>query len=158
MNDKKWEAIKDATVHTRVVKPSGASVELPLKINFTEQASDYRADFSPDEKGVYKLEMKATRGGATLGEAQSSFLVTDRTREFNDAAQNVELLKRIAAETGGKYFPLNRANDLLEEITTLEGKNSERVSRDLWDMPINFLLLVGLASVEWFLRKGKGLA
>jgi uncharacterized membrane protein len=158
VNDKKWEVVKDAIVTTRVVKPSGASVDLPLKINFTEQTSDYRADFTPDEQGVYKLEMKATRGGTTLGEAQSSFLVTDRTREFNDAAQNAELLKRIAAETGGKYFPLNRANDLLEEITTLEGKNSERISRDLWDMPINFLLLVGLASGEWFLRKRKGLA
>jgi hypothetical protein len=56
------------------------------------------------------------------------------------------------------YFPLNQANDLLDEITMLEGKNSERVSKDLWDMPVNFLLLIGLASAEWFLRKRKGLA
>jgi hypothetical protein len=102
--------------------------------------------------------MTARRGGATLGEAQSTFLITDRTREFNDAAQNVELLKRAAGETGGKYFPLSDANNLLDEITLLEGKNSERVSKDLWDMPINFILLVGLAGAEWFLRKRKGLA
>jgi hypothetical protein len=102
--------------------------------------------------------MTARRGGATLGEAQSTFLITDRTREFHDAAQNVELLKRAAAETGGKYFPLSDANDLLDEITLLEGKNSERVSKDLWDMPINFILLIGLAGAEWFLRKRKGLA
>ena len=44
------------------------------------------------------------------------------------------------------------------QITMLEGKNSERVSKDLWDMPINFMLLVGLASAEWFLRKRRGLA
>ena len=81
-----------------------------------------------------------------------------RSREFYDAAQNVELLKRVASETGGKYFPLARAGDLLDEITMLEGKNSERVSKDLWDMPINFMLLVGLASAEWFLRKRRGLA
>jgi hypothetical protein len=53
---------------------------------------------------------------------------------------------------------LSDANDLLDEITLLEGKNSERVSKDLWDMPINFILLVGLAGAEWFLRKRKGLA
>ena len=98
---------------------------------------------------------KASRWGIT---AKSSFAVSDRTREFHDAAQNVELLKRVAAETGGQYFPLNRAQDLLDEITLLEGNNSERVSRDLWDMPINFLLLIGLATAEWFMRKGKGLA
>ena len=68
------------------------------------------------------------------------------------------MLKRVAAETGGKYFPFNFANDLQDEITLLEGKNSERVSKDLWDMPINFLLLIGLAGAEWFLRKRKGLA
>ena len=158
VNDKKWEGVKDAVVSARTTKPSGGSLDIPLKINFTEQTSDYRSDFTPDEKGVYQLELTAKRGGATLGTAQSSFLVTDRTREFNDAAQNVELLKRIAAETGGKYYPLSRASEMLDEITQLEGKNSERVSKDLWDMPINFLLLIGLASGEWFLRKRKGLA
>jgi len=39
-----------------------------------------------------------------------------------------------------------------------ENASSVRETKDLWDMPINFLLLVGLASAEWFLRKRKGLA
>jgi uncharacterized membrane protein len=162
VNDKKFNAVMDAQVVARVTKPSGATAEIPLKINFGERqqqpGADYRNEFAPDENGLYKIQMTARRGGATLGEAQSTFLITDRTREFHDAAQNVELLKRAAAETGGKYFPLSDANDLLDEITLLEGKNSERVSKDLWDMPINFILLVGLAGAEWFLRKRKGLA
>src|SRR6266511_207732 len=162
VNDKKFNAVMDAQVVARVTKPSGATAEIPLKINFGERqqqpGADYRNEFTPDENGLYKIQMTARRGGATLGEAQSTFLITDRTREFHDAAQNVELLKRAAAETGGKYFPLSAANDLLDEITLLEGKNSERVSKDLWDMPINFILLVGLAGAEWFLRKRKGLA
>ncbi len=162
VNDKKFNAVTDAQVIARITKPSGATVEIPLKINFGEGqnggAADYRDEFTPDENGLYKLEMTARRGGTALGEAQSSFLITDRTREFHDAAQNVDLLKRAAAETGGKYFPLASATDLLDEITLLEGKNSERVSKDLWDMPINFLLLIGLAGAEWFLRKRRGLA
>jgi uncharacterized membrane protein len=166
VNDKKFEPIRDAQVTAIVTKPSGATVELPLKINFNsgsggqvaEVASDYRSEFAANETGTYKVEMTAKRGNEVLGTAQSSFLVTERSREFFDAAQNVELLKRVASETGGKYYSLAKANDLLDEITMLEGKNSERVSKDLWDMPINFLLLVGLASAEWFLRKRKGLA
>ncbi|MGH9856181.1 MAG: hypothetical protein ACREBD_40630, partial [Blastocatellia bacterium] len=162
VNDKKFNAVADAQVVARITKPSGATAEIPLKINFGERqnggVNDYRNEFTPDENGLYKIEMTARRGGTTLGEAQSTFLITDRTREFHDAAQNVELLKRAAAETGGKYFPLGDANDLLDEITLLEGKNSERVSKDLWDMPINFMLLIGLAGAEWFLRKRRGLA
>ena len=161
VHDKKFEAIKDATVTARITKPSGQSVEMPMNFNFPAEsadANDYQAEYKPDEQGLYKIELTAKKGGTTLGTAQSSFLVTELNREFHDAAQNVELLKRIAAETGGKYFPLSKANDLLEELNYLEGKNSERVSLDLWDMPINLLLLLGLASAEWFLRKRKGLA
>ncbi len=165
INDKKFEAIRDAQVTARVAKPSGATIELPLKINFSnsdgqagQASSDYRGQFPADENGLYKIEMTAKRGNEILGSAQSSFLVSERSREFHDAAQNVELLNRIATETGGKYFPLAKAEDLLDEITMLEGKNSERISKDLWDMPINFMLLIGLASAEWFLRKRRGLA
>ncbi|MGH9753537.1 MAG: glutamine amidotransferase [Blastocatellia bacterium] len=160
VSDKKFNAVTDAQVVARVTKPSGATAEIPLKVTqlATGSGADYRNEFTPDQNGLHKIDMIARRGGATLGEAQSTFLITDRTREFHDAAQNVELLKRAAAETGGKYFPLSDANDLLDEITMLEGKNSERVSKDLWDMPINFILLVGLAGAEWFLRKRKGLA
>ena len=78
--------------------------------------------------------------------------------EMTSAGTVAEAVKRIAAETGGKYFPLSKAADLVEELTYLEGKNSERISLDLWDMPFNLLLLLGLASAEWFLRKRKGLA
>jgi hypothetical protein len=158
VNDNKFDAVTDAQVTARVIKPQGGTIELPLKINYNDKGSDYRNELTADENGLYRVEMTAVRGGATLGTAESTFYVTDRTREFHDAAQNVELLKRVAAETGGQYFPLNRANDLLDEITMLEGKNSERVSKDLWDMPVNFLLLICLASAEWFLRKRKGLA
>ncbi|MEP7339312.1 MAG: glutamine amidotransferase [Acidobacteriota bacterium] len=166
VNDKKFDAIRDAQVTATVTKPSGATVELPMKINFSdpnggqggEASTDYRSELAADETGLYKIETTAKRGGETLGTAASSFLVTERSREFYDAAQNAELLKRVASETGGKYYPLAKAGDLLDEITMLEGKNSERVSKDLWDMPINFMLLVGLASAEWFLRKRRGLA
>ena len=47
---------------------------------------------------------------------------------------------------------------MVQDITYREGKNSELVTKELWDMPINFLLLIGLVSAEWFLRKKKGFA
>jgi hypothetical protein len=102
--------------------------------------------------------MVAQRGGAPLGEARGAFLVTEQTREYFETAQNVELLKRIARETGGRYTPLAEASTLAEELSMLEGAHSERVRRDLWDMPFNFLLLIGLAGAEWGLRKRRGLS
>ena len=158
VNDKKFEPIKDAQVLTRVTDPSGNTVEIPMTFGLTENSSDYRGEYTPAENGLYKIELEARSKGTVLGRAESSFLRTERTREFHDAMQNSELLKRICAETGGKYYEFSRASDLLEDLTYLEGNNSERVSKDLWDMPFNLLLLVGLASGEWFLRKRSGLA
>lgn len=156
--NKKFDPITDAKVIAKITKPSGSSFDLPLNLVYSEDNVNYRNTFTPDEQGLYKIDMTSLSKNGESGLDQSTFFVTNRTREFYDASQNVELLKRIAAETGGQYFPLNKADDLLDEITMLEGKNSERISKDLWDMPINFLLLIGLAGAEWFLRKHKGLA
>jgi len=46
----------------------------------------------------------------------------------------------------------------MDDITHRDGEGSIKMSYDLWDMPINFLLVVGLAVGEWFIRKRKGLA
>ena len=62
-------------------------------------------------------------------------------REARDAAQNRELLKRIATDTGGQYYISSKAEDLIEDLTHTNGAGSVRETRDLWDMPINFLLV-----------------
>ena len=85
-------------------------------------------------------------------------LVSDLNREFYSAAQNSDLLKRIAAETGGKYYQLADLQSLLDDLTYRRTPYSERVTKDLWDMPINFFLIIGLFSAEWFLSKREGLA
>ncbi len=99
-----------------------------------------------------------SKQGPALESAQTSFTVGPLNREARNAAQNRELLKRIASETGGGYYTAGQVDKLLDDITHTENASSIRVSYDLWDMPINFLLVVGLAAGEWFIRKRKGLA
>ncbi len=111
---------------------------------------------------MYRVEVTARRAGskqnAALAPAQTSFVVGPLNREARNAAQNRELLKRIAAETGGGYYTTAQTDKLIDDITHTEGASSIRQPYDLWDMPINFLVIVGLAAGEWFIRKRKGLA
>ena len=51
-----------------------------------------------------------------------------------------------------------RACSLPEDIAYTDTESSRLEEKDLWDMPGLFLLIVGLASAEWMLRKRKGLA
>lgn len=157
IRDKKFNALSDAHPTARVTKPSGEVVEIPLKFTTLNNANTYDGEFKVNELGQYKIELTGTSGIGSLS-AKSDLLVTDMNREFYGAAQNSDLLKRIASETGGKYYAPAEAQSLLDDLTYRQSPYSERVTKDLWDMPINFMLIVGLLSAEWFLRKREGLA
>ena len=158
VRDKKFNSIGDAHATARVTKPSGAVVDVPLTFTTLNNANIYTGEFKADELGQHRIELLGT--SASLGQlnAQSNVLVSDLNREYYSAAQNSDLLKRIAAETGGKYYTPNQVQSLLDDLTYRQTPYSERVTKDLWDMPVNFMLLVGLLSAEWFLRKREGLA
>src|SRR5262249_1640941 len=68
------------------------------------------------------------------------------------------LLKRIAEETGGRFFtPTNVAS--LPEAISYSGRGVTVVEeRELWDMPALFMLLITLVSAERSYRRIPGLA
>lgn len=157
IRDKRYHPAGDARANVRITKPSGAIVELPLKFTTLNDANIYSGEFKADELGQHNIELVATSNSVGPVSAKSSLLVSDLNREAYGAAQNSDLLKRIAAETGGKYYQLSNVQSLLEDLTYRRTPYSERVTKDLWDMPINFILIIGLLSAEWFLRKREGL-
>lgn len=161
--DEKYININNAKVAARITSPSGRSVDVDLKPSSEGGFEGYAAAFRPDEAGTYRVEVTARAMGDSkqalaLRPAQTSFIVGPLNREARDAAQNRELLTRIAADTGGHYYEFEKAQDLIEDLTHTEGAGAIRETKDLWDMPINFLLVIGLAAGEWFIRKRKGLA
>jgi uncharacterized membrane protein len=158
VRDKKFNAVADGHVTARVTKPSGATVDVPLKFTTLNDANTYNGEFRADELGQHKIELVGTSGTLGALSAKSDVLVSDLNREYYGAAQNSDLLKRIASETGGKYYTPAEAQSLLDDLTYRQSPYSERVTKDLWDMPINFMLIIGLLCGEWFLRKREGLA
>jgi uncharacterized membrane protein len=160
--DDKYVNISDAAVTAQVTSPSGQTVDVAMRPSAEGGFEGYVASFAPEEDGVYRVEVKAQGGGSKQGAmirtAKTSFIVGPLNREAHEAAQNEELLKRIAAETGGSYYTADRAANLIEDVTHTEGPGTVRETKDLWDMPINFMLIVAFAAGEWFIRKRKGLA
>lgn len=158
IRDKKFAPVADAHAVARITKPSGATIDVPLKFTTLNDVDTYIGEFKADELGQHKIELSGT--STTVGQlsASSSMLVSDLNREYFGAAQNSDLLKRISAETGGKYYTTSDMQTLLDDLTYRQTPYSERVTKDLWDMPINFMLIIGLLCGEWFLRKREGLA
>lgn len=158
IRDKHYNQVNDARATARITKPSGGTLEVPLKFTSINDANVYTGEFKADELGQHGIELIASSSSLGQVGAKSNVLVSDLNREYFSAAQNTDLLKRIAAETGGKYYQLNDLQSLLDDLTYRKTPYSERVAKDLWDMPINFFLIMGLLSAEWFLRKREGLA
>ncbi|HSE24323.1 MAG TPA: glutamine amidotransferase [Pyrinomonadaceae bacterium] len=158
IRDRKFNPVNDAHVVARITKPSGAALDVPLKFTTLDDLNAYTGEFKADEVGQHGIELIGTSGLVGQVAARSNLLVTDLNREYFGATQNSDLLKRIANESGGKYYQAAEVQSLLDDLTYRQSPYSERVTKDLWDMPINFMLIVGLLSTEWFLRKREGLA
>jgi len=78
--------------------------------------------------------------------------------EFFDSAMRAPLLRRIADETGGRFYTAENAGGLTEDITYTGRGVTVVEERDLWDMPALLLLIVGLVFAEWSFRRARGLA
>jgi hypothetical protein len=119
---------------------------------------EYRTSFVPDESGVYDIRVSADREQKPLGAAAMHVRVSAGDAEYFDAGMRAPLLKRIAEDTGGRFFtPANAA--ALPEAISYSGRGVTVVEeRELWDMPALFLALVGFIAAEWGYRRMKGLA
>ena len=158
IRDKRFNPVNDARATARITKPSGATVDVPLTFTTLNDVNTYIGQFKADEPGQHRIDLNATSATVGAVSAKSNLLVSEANREFFGASQNSDLLKRIATETGGKYYQTNELQSLLDDLTYRQTPYSERVTKDLWDMPINFMLIIGLLSGEWFLRKREGMA
>ncbi|HEU4391697.1 MAG TPA: VWA domain-containing protein [Blastocatellia bacterium] len=158
VSDKKFKSIPNAQVTARVTSPTGRVSILKLTPSLDAGFDGYTAAVAPDEDGLYRVELTANQGNDVIGAARSSFLAGPSNREAFGAAQNREFLRRIASETGGGYYTVDNARELIQDLTHSERGDFVRVTYDLWDMPFNFVMIVALASIEWFIRKRKGLA
>ena len=155
--DPAFVEVNDARVVAQVTSPSGQVREVPLEWTVTRDG-EYRGSFVPDEAGMYDVRATAVRGETTLGNSTFHARASAGDSEYFDAAMRASLLQRIAEETGGRFFTASNASALPEAIS-YSGRGVTVVEeRDLWDMPILLLLLIGLLSLEWGYRRKQGLA
>ncbi len=144
----------DATVEARILGDNVTqTIELtPLML---EQGA-FGADWQAPAPGDYIVEVVARRGEEELGRDAFTVRREDGVAENFGVEQNRALLQRLSNETGGNYYTADNASDLGEDITYSEAGITVRETRDLWDMPLLFLLLLGLRTGEWLLRRKWG--
>jgi hypothetical protein len=154
--DSAYLKLNDAQVSADVIAPSGAKQTVPLDWA-VERDGEYRGTFAPTEEGVYLVRVAAQGRSGTA--ADTIFVrAAPLDAEYTMAEMRRPFLQRIADETGGRFYTPETVHTLPEDIAMTKRGVTVVNEMDLWDMPIIFLVLVGLVSAEWGYRKYRGLA
>ncbi len=155
VRDKEYKPVANARVQARFMSPDGTSATIELAPQPLEEGV-YTGDWTAEAPGSYVAEVIAGRDTEELGREVLSFRREDGVAENFHTGQNRELLQKLSDETGGRYYKPDDASKLASDISYSEAGITARETRDLWDMPIVFLLALGIRASEWLLRRKWG--
>jgi hypothetical protein len=155
--DSTFAPVSQAAVVARVTTPTGGLIDVPLERSPTADGT-YTGRYVPTDRGAFAVSASARFGRDSLRSVAGALLADDKGADVEQAELRAGLLRQVANETGGHYYPLSLASRLADDVNYTESGVTQRDAHDLWDMPIVFLLLVTLLGAEWFYRRRRGLA
>ena len=159
VHDRTFQPSADARVSAHILGPEGVEARVPLRPSETTPG-EYQAEWTAEKPGAYLAEVTAESAGSQpreLGRDLAAFQREDGVAENFHTEQNRRLLEQLASETGGRYWNPSQLKDLPRDISYSEAGISVRTIKELWNMPVFFLLLVGLPTAQWLLRRKWGI-
>jgi len=154
--DSAYVEVNDANVVATVTPPDGEPFQVPLDWT-VEEDGEYAGRIVTQGEGLYTIDIAADRRGLQLGSATSHVFATRPADEYFDASMHEAQLRRIADETGGRFYTPSNVNELPEDISFTGAGVTLTEERELWDMPFLLLLLLALIGSEWAYRRARGL-
>jgi uncharacterized membrane protein len=156
VRDREFNPAPDAKVEAHILGPSGVSALVEMT-PVPENPGQFQAAWSAPKTGAYLTEVTAQRSATELGRDVLTFQRMDGVAENFHTEQNRELLERLATQTGGQYWRPADLGKLAAAIPFSEAGVTMRETRDLWDLPLVFLVLLLLRFSEWWLRRKWGI-
>ena len=156
--DPQFVELNDATVMARVTRPDGTAETVPLQWT-GERDGHYRGTFVSTKAGPYEVAVDASRaGGQAVGSSTTYVRAVPSEAEYFDPTMHAQPLRRIAEETGGRFYTAGAAKGLAEDVRVAGRGVTAVEERELWNMPIVLITLIGLVCAEWGYRRVVGLA
>jgi hypothetical protein len=158
VRDRQFQPTSDAHVTANIVGPAGANTLIDLTPS-RDTPGLYQAEWTAEKPGAYLAEVTAASAGAQpqeLGSDVLTFQREDGIAENFHLEQNRKLLEQLSSQTGGRYWEPSDLKNLPRDIAYSEAGISVRTTNELWNMPVVFVLLLGLPIAEWLLRRKWG--
>src|SRR6185436_10978760 len=113
--DPRFVELNDAGVVAHVTSPSGKTQSVPMQWT-GERNGQYRASLATSDGGWYQAKVDATRAGKPVGSAVTHLRAVPDDAEYFDATMHAPLLKRIAKETGGRFYTADAMTSLPDDL------------------------------------------
>jgi uncharacterized membrane protein len=158
VRDRQFQKAATAHVTAHVVGPPGVDALIDLTPS-EDTPGQYQTEWTAEKPGAYLAEVVAESTDnqpQELGRDVVTFQRSDGVAENFHTEQNRHLLEQLSSDTGGRYWKPSELNDLPRDISYSEAGISVRSTKELWNMPIVFLLLLALPIGEWLLRRKWG--
>ncbi|MCA9114432.1 MAG: hypothetical protein KDA79_05060 [Planctomycetaceae bacterium] len=158
--DSTGRTLDNATFEVQLQRPDKRTEQLsPLR---TATGNSARPA-SLEEPGDYWVRVSATVDGNAVGfPGWTRFIVEARDLELDHPEASPGLLKEISATTGGRFLTPEELPEFLAEARRTEAFQLREVTTvartNLWDHWGLIVIFTLLMSVEWVLRKLRGLA
>ena len=153
--DVAFAPVFDAAVRVRVTDPNGDTREVSA-ILVAGQTGRYVAEVDPIWRGVYQVTAFADRGAVELGRDDAAVLVGGADLELTDPRRQDSVLRRVAEASRGRFLEAARIDELVGALRA-NATQAPPTVHDLWDALWGFLVVVGVLSAEWGLRRQWGL-
>jgi hypothetical protein len=147
----RFEPISDAQVELMIAPERDAPLTQIMQASGHNDGR-YVATIDAATSGVYRASIVARQGGNEVGRAVTHVIRNDGVAEQFATHQHRAVLERIAEMTGGRYWTLDQLSGLASAIPYSKAGVIERLSLDLWNLPIVFLFLLALKLAEWGVR------
>lgn len=156
VNDSSFLGVNGANVTATATAPDGTETPVPLEWS-VDTDGEYQGSFTPAGEGLHTVQIEAGRGEESLGAGTTHIRAAPSDREFFDAGMKSGLLRRVADETGGRFYTAQTMGTLPEDVEVKGAGVTLTEERELWDMPAVFLALLALLAAEWAYRRAREL-
>jgi uncharacterized membrane protein len=152
-----FEPLRDATVDVRITRPDGRVELVAAAMDAASNDGVFVARYRANDPGIYRVTADVQRQGADAVSAGLAILIGGADPEMTDPRQNVHILQRIAAASGGRMVEPGHAAALADQLRAAVPAATVLTRRDLWHNAWSFAAIVALLAGEWVLRRRWGL-
>ncbi|WP_448519744.1 vWA domain-containing protein [Rhodoflexus sp.] len=150
-----YEKIYGQTVQLEIIPEKGSK----NTFSYVNSSEGFRYKVSGLQQGVYNFRASTVLNNGKTETAEGRFAVKEIQAEALNTRADFNLLRQLARQSGGEFYPFEAAEQLVDKLSTLEATaviHTSEENREIILLKWLCFLLLLMAAGEWLVRKYRG--